>query len=152
MAVLLCSSSQRRRIPNADMERQNKPDLQASRYRLGKICDNQHRMPCMETGVFTMTTEAAFAILKFMQRNGATVGRVRRTPSRKWRTWSLAWPSRAQFSIRRGAYVQQGATREQDGTSILRQLKPKVSNCRSQTGRCRASQRDQQAGSAVEKG
>jgi hypothetical protein len=69
MAVLLCSSSQRRRVPNADMERQNKPDLQANKCRLGKICDNQHRMPCTETGAFTMSKEAAFAILKFMQRS-----------------------------------------------------------------------------------
>lgn len=68
MAVLLCSSSQRRREPNADMERQNEPDLQASKYRLDKICDNQHRRPCTETGALSTPKEAAFAILKFMQR------------------------------------------------------------------------------------
>jgi hypothetical protein len=35
------------------------------------------------------------------------------------------WGSIQQSS---GAYVQQDATQQQDGTSVLRQLKPKISN------------------------
>ena len=91
------------------MERQNEPDLQASKYRLDKICDNQHRRPCTETGAFTTSKEADFATLKFMQKMDDLVTLL-----------GLLGLNSAFV----GTYVQQDATQEQDSTSVLSPKSP----------------------------